>query len=360
MRTAVMLSAGAALMMTTGASGQMGGQMGAGTSYPAPGAMAHMPPSGPPVPQVTQTARTMAEGHWWGGNNAPGGWAAYRQPVRGERLTGYWVAPRFAVNDWNRYGFAAPARGDRWSRYYDDAVLIDARGQVLDSVGGVDWNGYSRRNYASRNSGLGGAAIGAVAGGVAGNVIAGRGNRLGGTLIGAGVGGAAGYAIDRSAHRADDRYRGPPPEYRMDDRGRPMAGDYPPYDRSEQRVYRQDGPGYPGPDGSRWRSADGSTTVVTTTGGYPGAYGGYGNGGYYGSGYSTAGYSSGGYYNSGYAYGGGVTTVTVQSAPVVTTTTTEVIDDRVTYARAAAHHVYRAKRVYHPRPRRRAVCSCGS
>lgn len=348
-----MLSAGAALMMTTGASGQMGAPMGAGASYPVPGPMAHVPPPGPPVPP-----RTMAEGHWWGGNNAPGGWAAYRRPVRGERLTGYWVAPRFAVNDWNRYGFAAPARGDRWSRYYDDAVLIDARGQVLDTVSGVDWNGYSRRDSGSRNSGLGGAAIGAVAGGVAGNVIAGRGNRLGGTLIGAGVGGAAGYAIDRSGNRADDRYRGPPPEYRMDDRAPPMAGDYPPYERSERRVYRQDGPGYPGPDGSRWVSGDGSTTVVTTTGGYPG---GSANDGYYNRGYANRGYYGGGYYNGGYAYGGGVTTVTVQGAPVVTTTTTtEVIEDRVTYARAAARHVYRAKRVFHPRPRRRATCVCGS
>ncbi|MDM7955394.1 RcnB family protein [Blastomonas sp.] len=54
-----------------------------------------------------------------------------------------------------------------------------------------------------RDSGLGGAAIGAAAGGLAGNRIAGRGNRTGGTLIGAGVGAVAGMVIDR----AEDRER---------------------------------------------------------------------------------------------------------------------------------------------------------
>lgn len=54
-----------------------------------------------------------------------------------------------------------------------------------------------------RDSGLGGAAIGAAAGGLAGNRIAGRGNRTGGTLIGAGVGAIAGMVIDK----AEDRER---------------------------------------------------------------------------------------------------------------------------------------------------------
>ncbi|WP_373487410.1 glycine zipper 2TM domain-containing protein, partial [Blastomonas sp.] len=54
-----------------------------------------------------------------------------------------------------------------------------------------------------RDNGLGGAAIGAAVGGLAGNRIAGRGNRLGGTLIGAGVGAVAGMVIDK----AEDRER---------------------------------------------------------------------------------------------------------------------------------------------------------
>lgn len=54
-----------------------------------------------------------------------------------------------------------------------------------------------------RDNGLGGAAIGAGIGGLAGNRIAGRGNRTGGTLIGAGVGAVAGMLIDK----AEDRER---------------------------------------------------------------------------------------------------------------------------------------------------------
>ncbi|WP_446654986.1 RcnB family protein [Blastomonas sp.] len=54
-----------------------------------------------------------------------------------------------------------------------------------------------------RDNGLGGAAIGAGIGGLAGNRIAGRGNRTGGTLIGAGVGALAGMLIDK----AEDRER---------------------------------------------------------------------------------------------------------------------------------------------------------
>lgn len=45
-----------------------------------------------------------------------------------------------------------------------------------------------------------GAIIGAVAGGVLGNVIAGRGSRTTGTVIGAGVGGVAGHEIARKKY----------------------------------------------------------------------------------------------------------------------------------------------------------------
>ena len=305
MRIATMLGA-AALMMAGGAGAQA-----PGASYPVPGARMPGPPPPPPP---------LAGGRWSGGNNAPGGWAAYRAPYRGYRLPRYWVAPRFYVNDWSRYGFRAPAAGQYWTRYYDDAVLIDGRGEVYDTVGGVEWDGRGRHD------GLAGAAVGAVAGGIAGNVIAGRGDRLGGTLIGAGVGAAAGYAIDREHGR--DRHQG----YRDG----PMRGDYPPPPPPP--------PYDDGPRGGAWVSPDGSTTVTTTTGG--------------GYGYPVPAYGHGDY---GYAggYGGSVTTVTVQSAPVVTTTTTEVIEDRVAYRRAAARKVYR-KRVWHPRPRRRPACVCGS
>lgn len=46
-----------------------------------------------------------------------------------------------------------------------------------------------------------GAVIGAVAGGVLGNVVAGRGHRTTGTVVGAAVGGVAGHEVARSGQR---------------------------------------------------------------------------------------------------------------------------------------------------------------
>lgn len=296
-----------AAMLMAGASAAQVRTPGPGAGYGVPGAR--------PVSTGPATRwGSKVGGHWWGGVNAPGGWSAYRRPARGYLLPRYWVAPRFYINDWRDYGLAQPPAGYGWSRYYDDAVLVDARGSVYDSVSGVDWDGrydgyvdtardggYDYRGPDDRGvAGLGGAAVGAVAGGVAGNLIAGRGNRLGGTLIGAGigagVGAAAGYAIDRSSDRRD--------------RVRPPVVDYPP--RARDRDH--DVPPPPFHDASeRWVSPDGSTTVVTT--------------------------------RAGGGYGAGSTVVTVQTAPVVTTTTTTTYEDAVTYRPAG----YRVAKVYRKR-----------
>src|SRR3546814_3915025 len=56
-------------------------------------------------------------------------------------LPRYWVSPSWTVWDWADYGLPRPPRGYSWSRYYDDAVLIDRSGQVRDSRGDVDWGG---------------------------------------------------------------------------------------------------------------------------------------------------------------------------------------------------------------------------
>ncbi|BCA64245.1 hypothetical protein HMP09_3479 [Sphingomonas sp. HMP9] len=285
-------------------------------------------------------------GRWWAGANAPGGWAGYRRPHRGWAVPAYWNAPRFYVGDWSNYGLAQPPQGYNWTRYYDDAVLIDARGSVYDTTSDIDWDrtggggyvaadprayarndtvysGPSERGYVApytdrpvphRDTGLGGAAIGAVAGGVAGNVIAGRGNRLGGTLIGTGLGAGAGYAIDK----ADDRGRpvpppvpgygvgyAPPPADAADDAPSSYAADYPPssyaadYPPSYDAGYPQSRSHTVAPGGS-WTSPDGLTTVTTT---------------------------------SGRAYPAGSTTVVVQSVPVTTTTTTTDYYDAAPYPR---------------------------
>jgi len=58
------------------------------------------------------------------------------------------------------------------------------------------WLAECRRRYG--DNGLGGALIGGVLGGIAGNRIAGHGNRTVGTIAGAAVGAVAGAAIDKS------------------------------------------------------------------------------------------------------------------------------------------------------------------
>lgn len=85
------------------------------------------------------------DGRWAGGWKAPGGWGAYRRPVRGWTLPSYWIGGGFWITDWSSWGLSRPAAGYDWVRYYDDAVLIDRRGRVWDSVSGLDWD---RDDYA--------------------------------------------------------------------------------------------------------------------------------------------------------------------------------------------------------------------
>ena len=120
----------------------------AGASYPRP----NIDTASPTMVRPEVTTRTVGtgpvrrdrwgsrvDGRWWGGANAPGGWPAYRRPVRGTVLPGYWNSPRFAIDDWAVYRLPQPPAGYRWSRYYDDAVLIDPRGVVgVYAAGGPD------------------------------------------------------------------------------------------------------------------------------------------------------------------------------------------------------------------------------
>jgi hypothetical protein len=89
------------------------------------------------------------QGRWSGGDMAPGGWQAYRTPFRGFVLPEYWTQPNFYIEDFARYGFAAPQDDYGWSRYYDDAVLTDSTGRVADVVKGVDWNRFDQGQFAN-------------------------------------------------------------------------------------------------------------------------------------------------------------------------------------------------------------------
>ncbi|WP_430636809.1 glycine zipper 2TM domain-containing protein [Sphingomonas hankookensis] len=266
-----------------------------------------------------------------------------------------------------------PQPGYGWYRYYDDAVLADRDGRVLDYRRGIDWDARDNGRYvrddraydryrseadlppppppppppvARRDDGVGGAVIGGVVGGVAGNVVAGRGNRLGGTVLGAGVGALAGTAIDRAEDRRAPPPPPPPPLPRSS--GQPGYGaDYPlPGDdvpvAPDDGYYGEPGYGEPAPgvvfgpmreqvQPIRPRARGGyverhvgappvarSYTTTTTTEG------------------------PGGYVANGYYYPPRtVTTVTVENAPVVTTTTEEVVT--YTTRRSAPRRVQRSK-----------------
>jgi hypothetical protein len=103
----------------------------------------------------------------------------------------------------------APAQAQRYGydQSYRDGYSRD--GYSRDGYNGYDrsyrgsdrsYRGYNR-SYRARqkcNDGDGGTIVGAIAGGLLGNTVAGRGDRTLGTILGAGVGALAGRAIDRS------------------------------------------------------------------------------------------------------------------------------------------------------------------
>jgi hypothetical protein len=104
---------------------------------------------------------------------------------------------------------ATPAAAQRYERYSQDQRYSgDDRGYYQQDRG---YRGYQdrdyrdqRRDYRSRRcNNDAGTIIGAIAGGLLGNGIAGRGDRTLGTVLGAGAGALAGRAIDRSD---DPRY----------------------------------------------------------------------------------------------------------------------------------------------------------
>ena len=167
-----------------------------------------------------------------------------------------------------------------------------------------------------RDDGVGGAAIGAVVGGVAGNRIAGRGDRTAGTLLGAAGGAILGAVIDRAEDgRCNDYWR------RADSEGGYRHREY----RHDSR--RDDRGGYDYRSGYDYR-------------GDYGRQGGY---------YETA-YSEGGY------YGGGTTTIVIPGQPTIieeTETTYETVTLAAPRARTAPRrHARRAL----ARPRPRCVC----
>ncbi|MFM9979057.1 MAG: RcnB family protein [Sphingomonadaceae bacterium] len=58
----------------------------------------------------------------------------------GSRVGIGYYAPRYQLNDYNRYRLARPGYGQRWVRHYNDVLLIDVRrGYVVDVIRNFYW-----------------------------------------------------------------------------------------------------------------------------------------------------------------------------------------------------------------------------
>jgi len=64
----------------------------------------------------------------------------YRPIGRGDTVPGNLRTPTYAVENWRGYGLGRPGYGQYWIRYYEDALLIDGRGRVIDSRYDIDWD----------------------------------------------------------------------------------------------------------------------------------------------------------------------------------------------------------------------------
>lgn len=78
----------------------------------------------------------------WHGGPPPhfAGRGDYRRPMPGWRVPHHYRDRDYQVSDWRGWGFRQPGPGMVWIRYYDDALLIDGDGRVVDCRYGVDWD----------------------------------------------------------------------------------------------------------------------------------------------------------------------------------------------------------------------------
>ncbi|OWK28698.1 RcnB family protein [Sphingomonas mucosissima] len=268
------------------------------------------------------------QGRWWAGSRAPGGWGAYQRPLRGTMLPSYWAAPQWRVDDWSGFDLPPPPNGFAWSRYYDDAVLVDGRGAVHDTIGGVDWDQFDAEgvDYAYREDwdGDGGRAYVSAPPG-APYAVPGR-DRAAVDTARAGEPGASTTMVARGAPEASGTSRQvvtASSSARDDRRAAPMApgAGYPPapprgapYPPAVATRAAAPAPvlapsrsvAAPAPVVTR---ANGVTVITTSSAGAPG-----------------------GYYSNGYYYPAPpIITVTVNGQPVVTAPPSETWDDEVTY-----------------------------
>lgn len=109
---------------------------------------------------------------------------------------GYGSDPRYARYSSYDYDRPDPAYGG----YYADRYYVDSPRYRERRLAGNDriYRGQDGRYYCRRNDGTTGLLVGAAAGGLLGNIIAGGGSETLGTLLGAAGGALAGREIDRN------------------------------------------------------------------------------------------------------------------------------------------------------------------
>jgi uncharacterized protein YcfJ len=124
-------------------------------------------------------------------------------------LTGAFIAASILATTPAYAGIAAPAKAagyhnlDQASDFHKKRKHRDrqyARDERLGANSRV-WRGNDGRYHCKKDNGTTGLLIGGAVGGLAGNEIAGRGDKLLGTVIGAGAGALLGREIDRDKYR---------------------------------------------------------------------------------------------------------------------------------------------------------------
>jgi Ni/Co efflux regulator RcnB len=136
--------------------------------------------------------------------------------------------------------------------------------------------GFERYERCLKDRGVAGGAIGAVVGAVAGNRIAGRGDRLAGSLIGGGIGALAGMGIEKATKKCkkylprDDQYYYSQGGYQGGYQGQPQYAPPPPPQPQGnpygyQGGYYQNGWYYPAPTVTTITVSPAVTTTTTTT-----------------------------------------------------------------------------------------------
>jgi Nickel/cobalt transporter regulator len=119
-----------------------------------PAAMAQGAPPPPPPPPMAHGAHAPGHGggmvmHGGGGHVMPpgmgGGMKGFHRFGRGHIVPPHFRNRQFFVNNWQMFGWPAPMPGGQWIRVYDDALLIDRDGRVMDGRYGWDWDGRGDR-----------------------------------------------------------------------------------------------------------------------------------------------------------------------------------------------------------------------